>query len=81
MGGPVFSALGLLLSLVWRALSPQKSVSRELADMACLSHGFIFAGSLLPLPFVDGGTILKWAMVKRRQTARTEDRVVQEVVN
>lgn len=78
LGGPVYSAANLLISLLWRALSAPDSLSRELADVACLSHGFIFVGALMPLAVVDGGVILKWTLVEQGYTPEAADAVVQK---
>jgi hypothetical protein len=75
-GGPLYSALGVLVSLLWRGVSPPPSLSRELADISCLAHGFIFCGVFMPLPVVDGGVILKWTLVTRGYTPEEADRVV-----
>jgi hypothetical protein len=77
LGGPVFNAAGLLVALLQRALSPRDSVMHELANWSCISHGVLFAGSLMPLPVVDGGTILKWALVERGHTPAAADVAVQ----
>ncbi len=69
IGGPIFSGLGFLLSLILRCATKQGTAGRELADIACASHGFLFAGSLMPLPVVDGGTLLKWTLIDRGSTA------------
>jgi hypothetical protein len=65
LGGPIFSAVGLAASLLFRSRTPPPSVARVVADAACLGHGYVLGGSLLPLPIVDGGSILKWTLVKR----------------
>lgn len=78
-GGPVYSALGLLTSLGLRALSPSGSALREVADWSCLGHGFIFLGSLVPLPFVDGGTLVKWTLVEQGRTPSEADEAVRQV--
>ncbi|MBK6326473.1 MAG: hypothetical protein IPF56_11145 [Chloroflexi bacterium] len=78
LGGPVYSAASLLGSLLWRALSAPNSLSRELANVACLSHGFILTGALLPLPVVDGGVFLKWTLVEQGYTPEAADAVVQK---
>ena len=62
-GGPIFSSLGLLLSLLWHWVSKTGSTSRELAEISCVSHGFILFGSLMPISLVDGGTLLKWTLI------------------
>ena len=79
LGGPIYSAMGLLSSLVVRALAPRDSLAHELAGWSCIGHGFIFTGSLAPLPIVDGGSILKWTLVERGRTPAEADAVVQRV--
>jgi hypothetical protein len=79
IGGPIFSALGLCLSWLLRALAPPQSLLRELAEWSSRGHGLILAGSLAPLPMVDGGTILKWTLVEQGQTPAKADQVVKYV--
>jgi len=79
LGGPIYSALGLISSLLVRHLAARDSLTRELADWSCIGHGFIFAGSLTPLPIVDGGTILKWTLVERGRTPDEADAIVQQL--
>jgi hypothetical protein len=78
LGGPIYSALGLLVSLGLRALMPRDSLAREVAGWSCLGHSFIL-GSLAPLPFVDGGAILKWTLVERGRTPEQADQVIRQV--
>lgn len=78
IGGPFYNAVGLLFSLVWRSLARRGSLSRELAGVSALGHGLIFAGSLLPLPFVDGGVLLKWSLVARGASPDEADRRVRQ---
>lgn len=77
LGGPVFSGLGFLLSLIWRRFSKPGSSSRELAGISCASHGMLFAGSLMPVAIVDGGTLLKWTLIDKGWTAEEADKQVQ----
>lgn len=79
LGGPIYSALGLLSSLVVRGLAPRDSAVHEIAGWSCVGHGFIFAGSLAPLPIVDGGSILKWTLVEQGRTPAEADEVVKRV--
>ncbi len=76
LGGPVFSLVSFTLSLLWRRLSPRKSLSRELAETSMVGHGFILAASLIPMPMVDGGTILKWQLVRAGKSPEQADKVV-----
>jgi hypothetical protein len=78
LGGPVFSLISSALSLLWRSQAAPGSVSRELAEISLFGHSFILFGSLVPLPMVDGGTFLKWQMVKAGKTPEQADQVVQK---
>jgi hypothetical protein len=77
LGGPIFSLLCVTLSLLWRSLSPHKSISRELAETSLVGHSFILLGSVAPLPMVDGGIILKWRLVEAGRSVEQADRAVQ----
>ena len=76
IGGPIYSAIGLAISLLWRSFSPPASLSRELADISSFYHGMIF-GCLIPLPIVDGGTILKWSLVEKGYSPEEADGIVK----
>lgn len=79
LGGPVYSALGLTLSALLRWLAPCDSSLRELAGWSCLGHGLILSGSLIPLPIVDGGTLLKWTLVEKGATPQQADHTIRQV--
>jgi hypothetical protein len=79
LGGPIFSLMSCLLSLLWRQLSPRGTLSRDLATVSLVGHGFILLGSIVPLPMVDGGIILKWKLVEAGQTPRQADQTVHKV--
>ncbi len=76
LGDPIFSLSCFTLSLLWRSLSSRGSISRELAETSLVGHGFILLSSVAPLPMVDGGTILKWQLVKAGRSVEQADRVV-----
>jgi hypothetical protein len=77
LGGPIFSIWGLATSLLLRAIAPRGSLAEELAGWSSLGHGFILGGSLLPMPIVDGGSLLKWTLVARGRTEAQADLAVQ----
>lgn len=77
-GGLVFNTLCLSVSLLWRGLSRPGSYSRDLAELSCLSQGFILGASLVPMPMVDGGTILKWKLVEGGEVPAEADRMVRQ---
>lgn len=65
VGGPLANALACLLSVGLGPFTPANSVRREWLTMSRWLNGLIAVGSLLPLPFIDGGVILKWTLVER----------------
>jgi len=57
IGGPIASGVvALLWWLAWRSLG--KTLLGRVALAACLQNAFLALGSLLPLPWVDGGVIV-----------------------
>jgi hypothetical protein len=76
LGGPIFSLISFLLSYFWRRFSPAGSVRRDLADLSLFGHGFILLSSIIPLPMVDGGVILKWKLVEAGQTPAQAEKMV-----
>lgn len=79
LGGPIFNALGFLLSLTIYRAAPRASVARELAGWSAIGHGLLLLMSLTPLPTVDGGTLLKWTLVARGRSEAEADAVVERL--
>jgi hypothetical protein len=79
IGGPLFNLVALLLSLAIYALLAGNSIVRELAIWSALGHGLILIMSLVPLPVVDGGTLLKWTLVARGRTETQADAAVRRL--
>jgi hypothetical protein len=77
MGGPIFNVLGLLLSAVIYAVARGNPIIRELATWSAVGHGWILVAALLPLPMVDGGTLMKWTLVARGRTEKDADKMVR----
>jgi hypothetical protein len=78
LGGPIFNACGLAASLTLHGLTPRDSVTHEVSGWSSLGHGLLLVGSLAPLPMVDGGSILKWTLVKRGNSLEDADGVVRQ---
>jgi len=77
LGGPIFSAIGFLVSIIWRLLSPAKSISRQLADISCISHGLILLGVFFPHPAVDGGTVLKCSLIEKGKEPEEVEKITR----
>ena len=77
LGGPAFSAIGLVIGIAWLLLSPSATAWRYLGEIWTVVNGFIFLALFAPLPIVDGGVILKWFLVMRGKTEEQADRLVK----
>ncbi|MCB0226295.1 MAG: hypothetical protein KDI02_21570 [Anaerolineae bacterium] len=78
IGGPIASGISLLVSLLLRSLTRPNTAMRDFFTAQCWMHAIFGFGSLAPIPFVDGGSILKWTMVERGQTPEQADENVKE---
>ncbi|MCB0197591.1 MAG: hypothetical protein KDJ65_36945 [Anaerolineae bacterium] len=78
IGGPIGSGVAWLVSLLLRSLTRPNTIMREFFDAQCWVHGILAFGSLMPIPFVDGGSLFKWSMVELGQTPEQADESVKE---
>jgi len=79
LGGPVFSTFLLgLFSLLLR-FAPQDSIAREVADAGVGMNLFLSTVSLLPIPGIDGGPILKWSLVDSGRMPEEADEIIMQV--
>jgi hypothetical protein len=62
LGGPLISlGVTVVAAVIAAALYPLGGLARYLSLFAALENVAVFClGSLLPLPFTDGGTLLRW---------------------
>jgi hypothetical protein len=79
LGGLVFNMLGCLVSGATYVAVPRRSVARELAATSAIGHAWLFIMSLMPVPLVDGGTLMKWTLVAHGQTESEADETVRRV--
>jgi Zn-dependent protease len=79
MDGPLFNLLLLPLALLVRRRTCPVSAARQVADVAAGTNAFLSSASFLPLPMIDGGPVLKWALVSRGRTPHEADEAVRKV--
>lgn len=79
IGGPVFNAIMIPLSWIGRLFTCQESLARYLVNFALGTNTVIATVSLLPIPGIDGGPILKWSLVKRGRDLVEADEIVKDV--
>jgi len=78
LGGPVISFLLLQVTGLARTLTRSDSIAGETAKTAYQTNLFLSLISLLPIPGIDGGPILKWSLVERGKTIEEADHIVQK---
>lgn len=79
LGGPVYSAAGLLVGIGWLLLTPPATALHYLGEVWTFTNGFIFAALFAPLSCVDGGVILKWTLVMRGLTEQQANQQVRRI--
>jgi Zn-dependent protease len=79
LGGPVFNASLLPFAFLLRNRTDPNSIARDLTDTAVGMDAFLSIVSLLPIPGIDGGPILKWSLVEYGATPDEADARVRKV--
>lgn len=78
-GGPIFNLVVAGLHLALRPLTKAGSLTHHLLTVKAGFHGVMGLLSLLPIPIIDGGSILKWTLVERGRTPAEADETVGRV--
>jgi Zn-dependent protease len=79
LGGPLINALFLPFTWFVRQLTTEGTPARQVANLAVGTNLFLSTVSLLPIPFIDGGPILKWSLVERGQSVEEAEKTVRRV--
>jgi Zn-dependent protease len=79
LGGPLFNASILLPLIGLRALTSAGTEAREVSDAALGMNLFLSTASILPIPGIDGGPVLKWSLVNRGYTIEDAEEKVKKV--
>jgi len=79
LGGPIVSLLFLPVTGLMRTVTKSDSIAGETAKTAFQTNLLLSLVSLLPIPGIDGGPILKWSLVESGKTIEEADQVVQKV--
>ncbi len=79
LGGPMINTLFFGIAALWRTCTKPKSISRDVVNAAAGMNAFLVLGSLLPIPGIDGGAALKWALVEKGQTPTQADETIRKV--
>lgn len=79
LGGPIFNLIMVPITATLSLISRPGSIVRDTAKTAFQTNLFLSSISLLPIPGIDGGPILKWSLVERGYEIKDAEKVVQQV--
>jgi Zn-dependent protease len=79
LGGPAINVIFMILAFMLRRFTKPKSVARDVTDAAVGMNAFLVFGGMLPIPYIDGGAVLKWALVAKGNTPAEADEVIKQV--
>ena len=79
LGGPIFNLSILPFAWTAKRLTNKESIAGMAARTAYDTNLFLSTVSLLPVPGIDGGPILKWSLVERGKTPQEADEVIRKV--
>jgi len=79
LGGPIISNLTVIETLFFRPFTRSGSLLREFLNISIWTNLFLGIVGLFPMPFADGGTILKWRMVEQGQSEAEADLAVRKI--
>jgi Zn-dependent protease len=79
LGGPAFNLTAAAGAWIWHKASRPGSAGHEIAGTTMSAALLILGAGLLPYPGLDGGPILKWALVEHGKSRQAADRFVQRV--
>lgn len=79
LGGPIFNALMIPFAWLVKQSVQEGTLNHYAANFALWTNSFISLVSLLPIPGIDGGPILKWSLVETGHTPAEADELVRKV--
>ena len=79
LGGPIFNGMMVLVAWLAKGFTHQGTLTRYAVDFVLGTNAFISSLSLLPIPGIDGGPILKWSLVERGRSPAQADDIVKAV--
>jgi len=78
LGGPIFNLVMLPITAMLRLFTKPDSIANETAKTAYQTNLFLSTSSLLPIPGIDGGPLLKWSLVDKGYKIKEADKVIQD---
>ena len=78
LGGPAFNFVLMLAARWLRSFTSSKSAAREVLNVAVGMNTFLCSASLVPVPGIDGGPLLKWSLVETGRTPAQAETLLRQ---
>jgi hypothetical protein len=78
LGGPIMNMILLPISWFYKKVSKPDTITGETAKLFYQTNLFLSLISLLPIPGIDGGPLLKWSLVDRGCSIEEADEAVRK---
>jgi Zn-dependent protease len=79
LGGPITNTIFWGTSLLFSRIIKKETIARDVIDAALGMNAFLVLAGMLPIPGIDGGVVLKWALVDKGQTPSQADETIRKV--
>ena len=79
LGGPVINTIFFGTALIFSHLIKKESAAQDVVNAALGMNAFLVLAGMLPIPGIDGGVVLKWALVEKGQTPKHADEIIRKV--
>ena len=79
LGGPLINFLLLQVGSLVKKLTREDSIAGAAANTFVQTNLFLSLVSLLPIPGIDGGPLLKWSLVEKGRSIKEADQILKEV--
>lgn len=79
LGGPIINTILFGTAFYLRRLTKPDATARDVVNAALGMNAFLVLGGMLPIPGIDGGAVLKWALVDKGQTLAQADEIIRKV--
>ncbi len=79
LGGPIINSIIFEAAALLHPWTKPKSIHRDVVNAALGMNAFLVLGGMLPIPGIDGGAALKWALIDNGQTITQADEVIRKV--
>jgi Zn-dependent protease len=79
LGGPIINMILLVAAALLLPFTKPNSITRDVVNAALWTNAFLILGGMLPIPGIDGGAALKWALVDKGQSPSEADEFVRKV--